>query len=250
MVRACSHCAPRSASSWPRLVGATPDRIALTELDDRRVQHRCVGTRASVPEDEVVTTDSEHPGLLLPLHVSGADVRVAEVAGRPTADALETIMSSVTPRTKLIALSHVLWTTGQVMPVHELKRESGLPCSSTVRSRWARSRSTSAISTTTRSPARSGSAAPSRSGRCTSRDPEGLDVAIPSYFAAEVDRDPTGRSSRRRVLGASTPAGSRRRRSRGFRQRSTGAPDWRHDRAAEIAGALSRSAARALRRGG
>src|SRR5207302_2728987 len=77
--------------------------------------------------DEVVTTDSEHPGLLLPLHVSGARVRVAEVAGRPTGEALERILSCVGPQTRLLALSHVIWTTGQVMPVHELKRETGLP---------------------------------------------------------------------------------------------------------------------------
>jgi L-cysteine/cystine lyase len=49
------------------------------------------------------------------------------VAARPTADALQTILSCITPRTKLLALSHVLWTTGQVMPVDELRRESGLP---------------------------------------------------------------------------------------------------------------------------
>jgi len=77
--------------------------------------------------DEVVTTDSEHPGLLLPLHVSGARVRVAEVAGRPTGEALERILSCVGPQTRLLALSHVLWTTGQVMPVHEVKAETGLP---------------------------------------------------------------------------------------------------------------------------
>ena len=70
--------------------------------------------------DEVVTTDSEHPGLLLPLHVSGATVRVAEVAARPTANALDEILSHVTPRTRLLALSHVLWTTGRILPLPEI----------------------------------------------------------------------------------------------------------------------------------
>jgi L-cysteine/cystine lyase len=77
--------------------------------------------------DEVVTTNSEHPGLLLPLAVSGAAVRVADVANRPAAEAVERITSLVGPKTRLLALSHVLWTTGQVMPVQELKRETGLP---------------------------------------------------------------------------------------------------------------------------
>ena len=33
----------------------------------------------------------------------------------------------VTPRTRLIALSHVLWTTGAALPVHELRVDRGLP---------------------------------------------------------------------------------------------------------------------------
>src|SRR5262249_2407802 len=37
------------------------------------------------------------------------------------------IISAVTPRTRLLALSHVLWTTGQILPVHELRRRTGLP---------------------------------------------------------------------------------------------------------------------------
>src|SRR5205823_322926 len=78
-------------------------------------------------DDEVVTTDSEHPGLLAPLHASGAKVVVAPVTGRPADDALATLLAAVTPRTRLVALSQVLWTTGQVVPVHELKAQTGLP---------------------------------------------------------------------------------------------------------------------------
>jgi L-cysteine/cystine lyase len=108
------------------LLGATPERIALTSSTTNGCNIVAAGLGLG-PEDEIVTTDSEHPGLLLPLGVSDARVRVAEVAGRPTAEALERITSCVGPRTRLLALSHVLWTTGQVMPVHELKRATGLP---------------------------------------------------------------------------------------------------------------------------
>jgi len=52
---------------------------------------------------------------------------VAEVAAWPTTEALDRILAAVTPRTRLLALSHVLWTTGQVMPVHELRASTGLP---------------------------------------------------------------------------------------------------------------------------
>jgi L-cysteine/cystine lyase len=108
------------------LIGATSESIALTSstTDGCNVVVAGLGLQ---PGDEVVTTNSEHPGLLLPLAVSGATVRVADVANRPVAEAVERITSLVGPKTRLLALSHVLWTTGQVMPVQELKRETGLP---------------------------------------------------------------------------------------------------------------------------
>jgi L-cysteine/cystine lyase len=109
-----------------RLLSVTSDQVALTGSTTDGCNIVLSGLRLG-PGDEVVTTDSEHPGLLLPLHVSGAKVCVAEVEGQPTAEALDRILSCVTPRTRLLALSHVLWTTGQVMPVHELRRETGLP---------------------------------------------------------------------------------------------------------------------------
>ena len=107
-------------------LGTTPERIALTSstTDGCNIVLSGLGLAA---EDEVVTTDAEHPGLLAPLGATRARVRVAEVTTRPTAEALEAILAQVTPRTRLVALSHVLWTTGQVMPVHELKAETGLP---------------------------------------------------------------------------------------------------------------------------
>src|SRR5207244_10266037 len=108
------------------LLGTSADRVALTGSTTDGCNIVLSGFGFD-PGDEVVTTDAEHPGLLLPLDVSGAKVRVAEVAARPTATALDTILACITPRTRLLALSHVLWTTGQVMPIHELKRESGLP---------------------------------------------------------------------------------------------------------------------------
>jgi L-cysteine/cystine lyase len=108
------------------LVGAPADRVALTAS----TTDGCNIVVAGFPfeeGDEVVTTDAEHPGLLAPLHASGARVRVAEVAAHPTAEALDRILAAVTPRTRLLALSHVLWTTGQVMPAHELRASTGLP---------------------------------------------------------------------------------------------------------------------------
>jgi L-cysteine/cystine lyase len=72
------------------------------------------------PQDEIVTTTDEHFGLLGPLHASGARVV-------PVAPSLDALVAAVTPRTRLLAVSHVLWTTGQVLPVHELRRRTGVP---------------------------------------------------------------------------------------------------------------------------
>src|SRR5262249_30290753 len=84
------------------------------------------GLRLS-PEDEVVTTDAEHPGLLMPLLASGAQVRKARVMERPASEALQAVLEVVTRCTKLVALSHVLWLNGHVMPLADIKRQTGLP---------------------------------------------------------------------------------------------------------------------------
>jgi len=79
------------------------------------------------PEHEVVTTDAEHPGLLQPLLASGARIRQARVLERPPSEALNAVLAEVTPRTRLVALSHVLWLNGHVLPLAEIKRATGLP---------------------------------------------------------------------------------------------------------------------------
>jgi L-cysteine/cystine lyase len=101
------------------LVGVGPAQVSLTGSTTDGCNIVVAGLDLG-PDDEVVTTSDEHPGLILPLHVSGARVVVA--APEP-----EAILSAITPRTKLIALSHVLWTTGRVLPVHDLREQSGLP---------------------------------------------------------------------------------------------------------------------------
>ena len=79
------------------------------------------------PDDEVVTTDEEHFGLLGALHSAGVKVRVAATRGLAGPDALERLLDAVGPKTRLLALSHISWVTGNVLPIAELKRETGLP---------------------------------------------------------------------------------------------------------------------------
>jgi L-cysteine/cystine lyase len=101
------------------LVEVTADQVALTAstTDGCNIVLAGLDLREG---DEVVTTTDEHFGLVGPLHASGAKVVVVDPDP-------ERIAAAITPRTRLLALSHVLWTTGQVLPVHDLKAATGLP---------------------------------------------------------------------------------------------------------------------------
>lgn len=101
------------------LVGAAPEQVTLTgsTTDGCNIVLAGLGLE---PEDEIVTTREEHFGLLGPVHASGARVVVADA----DPDAL---LAAVTPRTRLLAVSQVLWTSGRVLPVRELRERAGIP---------------------------------------------------------------------------------------------------------------------------
>jgi L-cysteine/cystine lyase len=102
-----------------RLVGVETEQVAITASTTDGCNVVLAGLDLG-PGDEVVTTTDEHFGLLGPLHASRATVVVVP----PDPDA---IAAAVTPRTRLLAISHVLWTTGAVLPVHELRERTGVP---------------------------------------------------------------------------------------------------------------------------
>jgi L-cysteine/cystine lyase len=108
------------------LIGVPAERVALATSTTNGCNIVLAGLGLG-PEDEVVTTDEEHFGLLGPLHTAGVRVRVAATRGLEPALALERLLDAVGPRTKLLALSHVSWVTGNVLPIAELKRETNLP---------------------------------------------------------------------------------------------------------------------------
>jgi L-cysteine/cystine lyase len=101
------------------LVSADPEQVALTASTTDACNIVLAGIDLG-PEDEVVTTTDEHFGLIGPAHASGA--RVVVVPPEPGA-----IVDAVTPRTRLVALSYVLWTTGALLPVRELREATGVP---------------------------------------------------------------------------------------------------------------------------
>ena len=215
------------------LIGTSPDRIALTgsTTDGCNI---VLGGLELGPGDEVVTTDSEHPGLLLPLHVSGARVQVAEVATQPTSEALERILARVGPRTRLIALSHVLWTTGQRMPVAEIKQQTGLPLLvDGAQSVGAIPVDVGEVDYYTVS-AQKWLCGPEPLGALYVREPDALRIAFPTYFA-QTSIEPDGAfvakegAARFDSGWLATPMLA------GLEAALAGVPDWRFERAAEMA---------------
>jgi L-cysteine/cystine lyase len=216
-----------------RLIGALPENIALTSSTTDGCNIVVSGLRLG-PEDEVVTTNSEHPGLLLPLHVSGARIRVADVAGKPSGEALETILSCVTPRTRLLALSHVLWTTGQVMPVQELRRATDLH----VLVDGAQSVGTIPVDVGDVDfytvSCQKWLCGPEPLGALYVRDYEALQIAIPSSFAQKSIQpdgsfEPADHAARFDSGWLATPSLA------GLETALKDAPEWRFEHAAEMA---------------
>jgi L-cysteine/cystine lyase len=143
------------------------------------------------PEDEVVTTDGEHFGLLGALAAAPVRVRVAAVRELPPEQALDVLLAEVTPKTRLLALSHVCWMSGNRFPVHELKDATGLPVLADG------AQSVGAI------PVEAGEVdfyafscqkwlcGPDATGGLAVREPDALAVAAPSYLSQE-SYEPTG----------------------------------------------------------
>jgi L-cysteine/cystine lyase len=75
--------------------------------------------------DVAVTTCHEHAGLLGPLYALrdrlGVDVRFAEFDGAASDDEIVAAFERlITPGTRLVSFSHVIWTTGMVLPVRRI----------------------------------------------------------------------------------------------------------------------------------
>jgi L-cysteine/cystine lyase len=75
--------------------------------------------------DEIITTQLEHICLFAAIgsvcHRHGVTSRMVEI-GNGDGDVLGAIADATTPRTRVIALSHVQWTSGAVMPIREIAR--------------------------------------------------------------------------------------------------------------------------------
>lgn len=102
------------------LMGCEQDELALTHSTTDGV-NIVIGGLDIQPGDELLTSDEEHPGVLVPL--AGARRRCGAVIRQaPFAE----LANAVTEKTKFVATSHVSWVNGQVIDAAAL-RATGVP---------------------------------------------------------------------------------------------------------------------------
>ena len=108
-----------------QLLNAREDEIALTDNTGEGLNIMSFGIDWHAG-DEVITTNHEHMSLLAPLYQLrdrfGIVIRFADLGPNADRPILEAITDLVTPRTRLISISHVTWTTGAVLDIYEVGR--------------------------------------------------------------------------------------------------------------------------------
>ncbi|MHB8641310.1 MAG: aminotransferase class V-fold PLP-dependent enzyme [Gaiellaceae bacterium] len=219
------------------LLRTTPDHVSLTSSTTDGCNIVLAGLDLQ-PNDEIVTTDAEHFGLAGPVFASGARVRVAPVGTSDGEELLAAIVSAVTPRTRLLAVSHVIWTTGAVLDVHALKERTGVPVLvDGAQSVGAIPVDVGALDFYTVS-GQKWLCGPESTGALYVADPDSLRVASPSYFAQEAF-EPGGEFVARAGAQRFDPGWTAVSALRGFDVALSLAPEWRFERIAALA-ALAR----------
>ncbi|MGA7672818.1 MAG: aminotransferase class V-fold PLP-dependent enzyme [Nitrolancea sp.] len=106
-------------------IGANPDEIAITSSTTDGMYSSIMGYRWQVG-DELIISNIEHPGGLIPSFLAkrryGIRVRVADIGlgGGDATRIVSQFEKLITPRTRMIAISHVSYTTGACLPVKEI----------------------------------------------------------------------------------------------------------------------------------
>jgi len=214
-------------------IGVPPENLALTSSTTEGCNIVLAGLGLSA-DDEVVTTDTEHFGLIGPLHASGATVRAAAVRSLPPEQAAEALLAEITPRTRLIAMSHVSWQSGNLLPVEEIQEAAGLPMLvDGAQTAGAIAVDASRFDFYTVS-GQKWLCGPDATGALFVREPEHLRVALPTYFSQdgyEFDGAYTPRRGAARFDGGWIPTSS----LAGLEAALKTVPHWAAHHSAEIA---------------
>lgn len=108
-------------------VNAAPEEIALTSNTTEGVNLVVNGLELKAG-DEVLVTSLEHPGHINPwrLKEKRAGVKITEVPmplfPKSAQEIVDAFAAAITPRTRIISISHTVFITGLIMPLKELSQ--------------------------------------------------------------------------------------------------------------------------------
>lgn len=213
-------------SRFAETISVPPENVALTTSTTEGCNVVLSGLDLG-PADEIVTSDSEHFGLLGALHASGASIRVVPE---------DAIVDAVTQRTRLIAISHVSWVSGNSLDPARVKTETGLPVL------VDGAQSVGAIPVDAEPfdfytvSGQKWLGGPDSTGALYVRDPESLRVAWPSYFSQQ-SHSPDGSFEPQPDAARFDPAWIPPASLAGVLAALDLAPEWRYERLAEMAAA-------------
>ena len=114
----------RCREALASLIGAGVDEISIQQNTTEGINLVLFGLGLR-PGDEIITASGEHSSVIVPAYYAreryGAGLRIVRVSGTDSqADIVARFEEQATPALRLIALSHVSYSTGQVFPVREL----------------------------------------------------------------------------------------------------------------------------------
>lgn len=120
--------------AFARLMNADLAEIVLTDNTTRGI-NIVVGGLPWEAGDEVVTSTTEHFAGLIPLYELrrrfGAGIRFVDLNPQDSEDRLlEKLEEAITARTRLLLLSHIMFTTGLCLPaarIQKMAKEHGVP---------------------------------------------------------------------------------------------------------------------------
>jgi L-cysteine/cystine lyase len=114
----------RSRQALASLIGASTSEIAIQQNTTEGI-NAVISGLALKPGDEIITVSGEHSSVIVPAYYArdrhGIALKIARVAVTDSpADILARFEELATPALRLILLSHISYSTGQLFPAREL----------------------------------------------------------------------------------------------------------------------------------
>ncbi len=108
-------------------INASPDEVVITSNTTEGLNFVINGLDLK-EGDEVLMSNLEHPGHIGPwkLKEKRVGIKIKEVALSPTTKSVDEIVgaftAAITPKTRIISISHTVFITGLIMPLKELSK--------------------------------------------------------------------------------------------------------------------------------